>query len=83
MVELHCKATGIPAPSVNMYHHNLSITSEVPSDRTQVLKNLVVNQATAGEYFCIASNTHVSSRGGEQRHFVQKVISVEIIGEES
>lgn len=79
-VVLRCVATGIPPPNVKMYHSGLLITSEVPF-RTQVRKSLVVNQATAGEYVCLASNTIVSRHGGQQPHFAQKTISVEVIGE--
>ena len=80
MVELLCKGRGIPAPTVRMYHGNLSLTSE-SHDPSIAQKHLVVNQATVGEYYCLASNTIVSPEGGERPQLAHKIIKLEMIGE--
>ena len=81
-VVLHCVAIGIPLPTVSMYHKGLLVPSEIPSERTQVQKSLVASRDTAGVYTCLASNTHLSLNGEEHVNYAQKVISVEVLGEE-
>ena len=79
MVELLCEGRGIPAPTVRMFHRGLSLTSE-SRDPLVARKHLVMNQATVGEYYCLASNTVVPPEGGERPQLTQKIIILEMIG---
>ena len=79
-VELLCKGRGIPAPTVRMYHQGLSLTSE-SHDPSIAQKRLVVNQATVGEYYCLASNTIVPPEGGKRPQLAHRIIVLEMISE--
>ncbi len=78
MVELRCEGRGIPAPTLRMYHNTLSITS-ASGDRSVFQKNLVLNEATKGDYFCLGSNTIVSPEGVVTPQVAYKIISLELL----
>ena len=79
-VLLRCEATGIPPPSVRMYHRNLPLVSE-SSQPSSVVKTLVVNEGAVGEYICVASGTYVPPNGGAIPETALKKIVVEVEGE--
>ena len=69
----------MPAPSVNLIHGSLHITSEVP-DKTVASKSLVVTTNTVGYYHCVASSTYVAPEGGAEPAFSYKTIVIQLEG---
>ena len=79
-VQLRCEATGIPPPSVRVYHRDLLLVSE-SSQPSSFVKTLVINEGALGEYICVASGTYVPPSGGAIPETALKKIVVEVEGE--